>query len=156
MTVEHFREFHRLGSPWWVKGLPYFPFVFAALAIARNLLMPTPGLTTVEMLFSSLAVVLVSPVLYFYMKRAQRRAWESQKLLRAPFNGVIGQEGVTWESQYGVTRIPWSDFHHEKSSDVSVVLFTSKLQGYFLCKDYFTSESDWQAASALIKQNVSR
>jgi hypothetical protein len=83
-----------------------------------------------------------------------RKVLQSSKLLQATIMGEAKESGIRIETEHSRSELPWDVFPKRKITKDIVLLYQSIQVTNVFPREFFASETDWQAFVELVRQNV--
>lgn len=155
LTADDFRRIQWLSSPWIVSALPWLivaAFAMVLLTGGWSAFIENP---VSELLRASLSLAF-AVLMYILPRRSIRKAWESNSNLRATFSGSVSGEGLSWRGELVQGQFPWSALHSYREGPDLLLVYTSNRQAVWLLPRFFSSESAWTSAVAMVTGHLKK
>jgi hypothetical protein len=85
---------------------------------------------------------------------APRKVLQSSTLLQAPIVGEAKESGIRVETEHTRSEVPWDVFLKRKIGKDIVLLYQSIQLINIFPREFFATETDWQAFVDLVRRNV--
>lgn len=92
--------------------------------------------------------------LFVTPRRSARKAWQSSAGIGDPFSGVLSGTGLSWQGEYGQGHYPWKTLYGYRSRGEILLVYNEMHQTLFLLPRFFASAEEWEAAQALVSNQL--
>jgi hypothetical protein len=101
--------------------------------------------------------VLIGPAAYLSHRIGVWRHWRNNKLLHQPVNGMVSDDGITWNVE-GISKaeLPWDLFRRYRRSASLVVVYQGPGQVFYFPRHYFASDEEWTRCGQLVARKLVR
>jgi hypothetical protein len=153
LTEAEFTRLQWLTTHWLAKYLGWIILAAGAMAMA------TGGWRVVAEDPWGQAIRAIVPLLFVAFafiapRRAIKKAWRQNALIKGPVSGVADESGLDWKSAFVTGRFPWEVLLKHKQTKDMVLLFTAPNSVLYFPKEFFTNEESWQAFRELVARRL--
>jgi hypothetical protein len=149
------RRIMRVGRPMLLKLLP----ILIVLVLVGNVLTSdqTILLQDPASYIPALAVAATLIALLFLGPEwATRKSWKTNSSLREPFRGAVTTDGIEWFGTHSQASYSWERLHGYRLRNNLCLVYSSSNQVIWIIPRFFSSQTDWEEAVSLIRQNLKR
>ncbi len=126
-------------------GLIIFPLIHGeSLNLSGNILTYLPVL------------VIACAFVYMVLVWSPKKQLSGSKLVQGQRTGTVSEERIHLETSYGRSDLPWDVFTKAKIAKDMVLLYHSTVGSsvYPFPREFFASETDWEAFVGLVRQRA--
>jgi hypothetical protein len=155
ITRDQFTLVHRLMTPWWgtVKSTPLWIFVF--MLISNLTIRDGADSILTTFIASLLLAVPLTMLAWLIALLGRHRQWHRLSVDQREITGTIGEAGLEWNTPVTTATYPWSKIVKIRQHPDMLLIYYSARCAFYLPKNFFTSEADWNKANALgVRQSL--
>jgi len=93
-------------------------------------------------------------IVAYSLYMAPKKILQSNKLLQAPIVGEASDSGIHLETEHTRSEFPWDVFLRRKIGKDIVLLYQSIQITNVFPREFFASDTDWQAFVEMVRQRV--
>ena len=155
LTEEQYTQMQWLTTPWLRRRFGWFMLACFVMVFGTGgwqVVVADP----VDQGLRIVAALLFTAFMVAFPRRAIRKQWQGNAVIKSPVNGAADEVALEWNSSFAAARFPWEAILKRKTAADMVLLYTAPNAVLYFPKAFFADEAAWAEFVVLSLRKVPR